>query len=85
MHVQSCLTLCDPMDSWTAAHQPLCPWDFPGSNTGAGCFLLVQGIFLTQGSNQRLLQLLYWEANSLPLTLPGKSRFLDTFNIDYFI
>ena len=26
------------------------PWDFPGNNSGAGChFLLLQGIFLTQG------------------------------------
>ena len=38
------------------------PWDFPGKNTGVGCHCLLQGIFLTQGSNQRLLhcrQILY--------------------------
>ena len=29
----------------------LCPWDFPGKNTGMGCYLLLRGIFLTQGSN----------------------------------
>ena len=29
----------------------LCPWNFPGKNTGAGCCFLLQGIFLTQGSN----------------------------------
>ena len=29
----------------------LCPWDFPGKNTGVGCPFLFQGIFLTQGSN----------------------------------
>ena len=28
----------------------LCPWDFPGKNTGVGCHALLQGIFLTQGS-----------------------------------
>ena len=42
-HVQSCLTLCNPMD--------LCPWDFPGENTGVYCHFLLQGIFLAQGSN----------------------------------
>ena len=29
----------------------LYPWDFPGKNTGVGCHFLLQGIFLTQGSN----------------------------------
>ena len=29
----------------------LCPWDFPGKSTGVGCHCLLQGIFLTQGSN----------------------------------
>ena len=27
----------------------LCPWDFPGKNTGVGGHFLFQGIFLTQG------------------------------------
>ena len=27
--------------------QLLCPWDFPGKNTGVGCHVLLQGIFLT--------------------------------------
>ena len=26
----------------------LCPWDFPGMNTGVGCHFLVQGIFTTR-------------------------------------
>ena len=29
----------------------LCPWDFAGKNTGVGSHSLLQGIFLTQGSN----------------------------------
>ena len=29
----------------------LCPWNFSGKNAGAGCHFLLQGIFLTQGSN----------------------------------
>ena len=32
----------------------LCPWDSPGKNTGEGCHFLLQGIFLTQGSNSGL-------------------------------
>ena len=33
----------------------LCPWDSPGKNAGVGCLSLLQGIFLTQGSNLGLL------------------------------
>ena len=31
---------------WTA--RLLCPWDFPGKNTGVGCYFLFQGFFPTQ-------------------------------------
>ena len=48
----------------------LCPWDFPGKNTGVGCPFLLQGIFPTQGSNQRLL---HWQMDSLPLNHQGSS------------
>ena len=47
---------------WTVACQAPLPWDFPGKNTGMGCHFLLQGIFLTQGSNPSLLhyrQILY--------------------------
>ena len=40
----------------------LCPWDFPGKDTGVGCHFLIQGIFPTQRSNPGLLhcrQILY--------------------------
>ena len=33
----------------------LCPWDSPGKNIGVGGHALLQGIFLTQGSNPHLL------------------------------
>ena len=33
----------------------LCPWNFPGKNTGVGCHSLFQEIFPTQGSNLGLL------------------------------
>ena len=39
------------------------PWDSPGKNTGVGCHFLLQGIFLTQGSNLHLLHLLHWQAD----------------------
>ena len=39
----------------TIAHRFLCAWNFPGKNTGVGYHFLLQGIFLTQGSNQPLL------------------------------
>ena len=48
------------------------PWDFPGKNTGVSCHVLLQGIFLTQGSNPHLLNLLHWQAGSLPLVPSGK-------------
>ena len=41
----------------------LCPWDFPGKNTGVCCHFLLQGIFLTQGLNPRLL---LWQVVSFP-------------------
>ena len=63
---QSCPTLCDSMDC-----SP------PGSSVHgifqAGilecvCHALLQRIFPTQGSNSCLLRLLYWQADSLPLS-----------------
>ena len=45
----------------------LCSRNFPGKNTKAGCHFLLQEIFPTQGLNPRLLSLLHWQADSLPL------------------
>ena len=45
----------------------LCPRDFPGKNTGVGFHFLLQGIFLTQGSNPHLLHLLHWQVDSSSL------------------
>ena len=39
----------------------LSPWNFPGKNTRVGCHFLLQGIFLTRGSNSYLLSLLHWQ------------------------
>ncbi|KAB0357453.1 hypothetical protein FD754_001609 [Muntiacus muntjak] len=45
-------------------------------NTGVGCHFLLQGIFLTQGSNPCPLHLLHWQADSLPTAPPGKPRIM---------
>ena len=47
--IQSCLTLCDPMDcslSDSSVHEI-----FPGTSTGVGCHFHLQRIFPIQGSN----------------------------------
>ena len=56
-----CPTLLRPHGLYPA--RLLCPWDFPGKNTGVGCHFLLQGIFSTQGLNPPLL---HWQAGSLP-------------------
>ena len=68
--LQSCLTLCDPVDgspTGASVHG-----DSSGKSTGVSCHALFQGIFPTQGSNLRLLCLLHWHVGSLPLAPPGK-------------
>ena len=37
--LQSCLTLCDPIDGSPPGSPP---WDSPGKNTGVGCHFLLQ-------------------------------------------
>ena len=59
----------------TVAHQaPLSMGLFPSKNTGVGCHFLLQGIFLTQGLNLRLLYLLQLWADSLPLNQNLKNQ-----------
>ena len=64
-HVQLFATL------WNVSPRLLCPWDSPGKNTGVGWYVLLQGIFPTQGSNLCLLRLLHSWVGSLPLVPPG--------------
>ena len=55
-----CPTLCDPRDCGPPGSSAA--GDSPGKNSGGGCHALLQGIFLTQKSNQGLLncrQILY--------------------------
>ena len=59
---RSCPALCNPVDCRqpeSSVHGIL-----QGKNTGVSCHFLLQGIFLTQGSNPCLPQ---WQADSLPL------------------
>ena len=53
----------------------LCPWAFPGKNTGMGCHSLLRGIFLTQGSNQSLLHcrrfLYHWATREALSSISG--------------
>ena len=65
---QSCLTL-QPHELKPVGL--LCPWVFPGKNTGVGCHFLLQGIFLTQELNPGLPHCL--QADSVPYEPPGKS------------
>ena len=50
----------------------ICPWDFPGKNTGVGCHFLLQGIFPTKGSNNYLL---HWQAVSLSRSQTERPHF----------
>ena len=58
----------------------LCPWDFPGKNTGVGCRAPLQGIFPTQGSNPCLLHFPLWQVGSLPLSHLEASEIKITFS-----
>ena len=67
---KSCLTLL-----WPPGLSPtrfLCPWDFPGTDTGVDSHFLLQGIVPTQGLN---LHLLHCQAGSLPLSHQGTVMF----------
>ena len=63
MCTQSHSTLYNPMDSSLPGFSV--PANSPGKNTEVGCHFLLQGIFLSQGSNPCLLHLLHWQADSL--------------------
>ena len=56
---------------WIIDRQVPLPVAFSKQEYWSGMHFLLQGIFLTQGSNPCLLYLLYWQVDSLPLVLPG--------------
>ena len=56
-----CVLSCSVVSDSLQPLQPprlLCSWDYLGKNTGVSCHFLLQEIFLTQGLNLHLLQLL---------------------------
>ena len=58
--LQSCPALCDPMDCSPPGSSV---WGFSRQEYWSGLPCLLQGIFLTQGSNPCLLHLLHWQAD----------------------
>ena len=77
MNVNECVLSHSVMSNSLQSHglypiRLLCPWNSPGKNTGVGCHFLLQGIFRRQGSNHCLLDLLHFQADSLPQEPPGK-------------
>ena len=80
---------------WLYRTRLLCPWNFPGKNTGVGCYSLFQGLFQTQGLNPGLphcRQILYclshqqavpkWKPQtySLSITFHGLTLPIDTWS-----
>ena len=59
MHVQLCLSSCNPTDCN--------PWEFSGRNTGVGCHFLLPGELPNPGIEPESPDLLHRQADSLPL------------------
>ena len=74
--VQSCLTLCDPMDCsppGSSVHGLFqARKKLSATFSGVVCHFLLRGIFLTQGWNPCLL---HWQVDSLPLSNLGNQVF----------
>ena len=68
MCAQSCPILCDLMDC-SSIHG-----SSKAKNTRMACHFLLWKIVPIQGSNPRLLRLLHWQADSLPLSHLGSSQ-----------
>ena len=66
----SCVQLCGTL--LTVAHQAPLSTGFSRQEHWSELPCPPSGIFLTQGSNLRLLCLLHWQAGSLPVAPPGK-------------
>ena len=67
--VQSCPTLCDPIDG-SPPGSP-CPWDSPGKNTGAGCHFLLQCMKVK--SESKVVQSCPTLRDPMDCSLPGYS------------
>ena len=67
--LQSCLTLCDPIDS-SLPRLPH-PWDSPGKNTGVGCHCLLQRMKVK--SESEVAQSCPTLSDPMDCSLPGSS------------
>ena len=65
--LQSCPTLCDPIDSTRLPR----PWDSPGKNTGVGCHFLLQCMKVK--SEREVAQLCPTFSDPMDCSLPGSS------------
>ena len=71
---------------WTVAHQIPLSMRFSRQEYAVGCQPLLQGTFLTQGSNQCFLCLVHWQAGFFttssiwkpPVSTPGPPTFPET-------
>ena len=66
--LQSCPTLCDPIDSSSPGSPP---WDSPGKNTGVGCHFLLQCMKVK--SESEVAQLCLTLHDPMDCSLPGSS------------
>ena len=67
--LQSCPTLCDPIDGSPPGSPP--PWDSLGKNTGMGCHFLLQCMKVK--SESEVAQLYPTLSNPMDCSLPGSS------------
>ena len=68
--LQSCLTLCDPIDVWQPTRLPR-PWDSPGKNTRVGCHFLLQCMKVK--SESEVAQSCPTLSDPMDCSLPGSS------------
>ena len=66
--LQSCPTLCDPVDGSPLLRRP---WDSPGKNTGVGCHFLLQHMKVK--SESEVAQSCPTLCNPMDCSLPGSS------------
>ena len=69
--LQSCPTLCDPMDGGRQPTRLPCPWDSPGKNTGVGYHFLLQCMKVK--SESEVTQSCPTLSDPMDCSLPGSS------------
>ena len=69
--LQSCPTLCDPIDGSPPGSLVPGPWDSPGKNTGVGCHFLLQCMKVK--SEREVAQSCPTHSNHMDCSPPGSS------------